>query len=59
MKYTDTTLMPFGKYKGKELQDIPASYLLWLYNEDLNHLQLKEHIEDNMEVLEKEIEENA
>jgi len=59
MKYTDTTLMPFGKYKGKELQDIPASYLLWLYNEGLNHLQLKEYIEDNMEVLEKEIEENA
>jgi len=51
--------MPFGKYKGKELQDIPASYLLWLYNEGLNHLQLKEYIEDNMEVLEKEIEENA
>jgi len=23
-------IMPFGKYKGKDLEDIPSSYLKWL-----------------------------
>lgn len=30
-KFTDETLMPFGKYKGEKLINVPASYLLWLY----------------------------
>lgn len=28
--YTDSTPMPFGKYDGKKLANVPASYLLWL-----------------------------
>lgn len=24
-----TTLMPFGKYKGRKICDLPESYLLW------------------------------
>jgi len=24
--------MPFGKYKGVKLEDVPASYLLWLWD---------------------------
>lgn len=31
--YEDTDLMPFGRFKGKVLSDVPASYLKWLYNE--------------------------
>jgi uncharacterized protein (DUF3820 family) len=27
----DTDLMPFGKYKGQPMQDVPASYLHWLW----------------------------
>lgn len=23
--------MPFGKYKGKSMADVPASYLLWVH----------------------------
>lgn len=39
--------MPFGKHRGKELRDIPESYLLWLYREadldtDLEHALLEE-----------------
>jgi len=30
---TDTDLMPFGKHKGIPLQDVPASYLFWLWTE--------------------------
>ena len=32
---TDTCLMPFGKYRSVRLEDVPASYLLWLWNEGL------------------------
>lgn len=34
--YTDLDLMPFGKYKGTILQEVPASYLLWLWDEGKN-----------------------
>ena len=27
----DTDAMPFGKYRGAPMQDIPASYLHWLW----------------------------
>lgn len=27
----DTSQMPFGKHKGKPMQDVPASYLHWLW----------------------------
>lgn len=30
----DTDLMPFGKYKGVPMQDVPASYLHWLWTQD-------------------------
>lgn len=29
----DTDLMPFGKYKGTPMANVPDSYLLWLYGE--------------------------
>lgn len=34
-KYDDNSLCPLGKYKaeGVKLGDVPASYLLWLYNQ--------------------------
>lgn len=28
--YTDLDPMPYGKYKGTVLQDVPASYLAWM-----------------------------
>jgi hypothetical protein len=30
MILTDQSTMPFGKNKGKTLEDVPASYLIWL-----------------------------
>ena len=30
IKLTDESIMPWGKYKGETLENIPASYLLWL-----------------------------
>lgn len=30
----DTSQMPFGKYKGTPMQDVPASYLHWLWTQN-------------------------
>lgn len=32
---TDTDLMPFGKFKGTPMQDVPASYLHYLWQDGL------------------------
>ena len=31
--WIDTTEMPWGLYQGKQLKDVPASYLLWLFEQ--------------------------
>lgn len=28
----DTDLMPFGKYKGTPMANVPDDYLLWIYD---------------------------
>lgn len=53
--YTDDTQMPFGKYKGEKMANVPASYLVWLYDNNKCFGELKEYIEDNIDVLNKEI----
>ena len=61
LNYNDDTLMPFGRYQGKPLIDVPARYLLWLYEKGLNQKtqqDLKLYIEDNLDVLRKEAREN-
>ena len=51
---TDNTPMPFGKHKGKAMVNIPAQYLLWLYNEGCSHTGVKKYIIDNLDGLRKE-----
>lgn len=51
----DTDLMPFGQHKGKKLIDVPAKYLLWLYENNKCSTAIKEYIIDNLEVLKKEV----
>lgn len=46
--------MPFGMHKGKALANVPAKYLLYLYNNGVDHSQLKKYIEANMDALQKE-----
>lgn len=31
---TDKTIMPFGKHEGLPLESVPASYLVWFYEQD-------------------------
>lgn len=59
----DETLMPFGKYEGEKLANIPASYLIWLgsqieakneYRRSVDEKHLLAYVNENKDVLEKE-----
>ena len=52
---TDTDQMPWGKYKGQQMQDVPAFYLIWLYENNKCNWQLKCYIEDNLDTLKLEV----
>jgi uncharacterized protein (DUF3820 family) len=58
----DESIMPIGKYKGEKIANVPAEYLLWMYeNANLinrSHLygELRDYIKDNLDVLKAEIE---
>jgi uncharacterized protein (DUF3820 family) len=47
-EFDDFTIMSFGPYKGFELGNIPAIYLLSLYREGGAEGALKQYIEDCM-----------
>ena len=51
----DNSIMPFGKYKGSAMVNVPASYLLWLYENDKCNNAVREYIKDNLDVIKDEI----
>lgn len=51
----DYDLMPFGKYEGLELGDVPAEYLLSILKSGEAKGKLKEYIQDVKEILEVEV----
>jgi len=51
---TDLDQMPWGKYKGEKMINVPAWYLLWLLENNKCSGDVKKYIEDNKEVLQKE-----
>lgn len=55
MALTDNDRMPFGKYKNEKMANVPASYLMWLYNENKCSKEVRDYIEDNLDVLKEEI----
>lgn len=61
LEYDDDSIMPFGKHKGKTLEDVPASYFIWLQGELRNKSRLNQYekalldyIIDNQDVLDKQ-----
>lgn len=54
---SDHSLMPFGKHKGRKMANVPSDYLLYLYNKDLEDGDVKTYIEENIDVLKKEVKE--
>lgn len=54
---TDTDPMPFGKYKGTPMQDVPAFYLHWLWNSGMKEDRVSPvaiYIRKNLSALRKE-----
>ena len=51
---TDESLMPNGQHKGKEMINVPADYLIWLYDNDRCNPQVRTYIEGNGDVLRQE-----
>jgi uncharacterized protein (DUF3820 family) len=51
MPIQDTDLMPWGKHKGIKMANVPSSYLLWLLENNKCSGDVKQYIEDNLEVL--------
>lgn len=55
MQLTDESKMPYGAHAGKNMEDVPAEYLIWLYDNNKCNGAVKEYIEDNLDVLRHEI----
>lgn len=53
---TDDDIMPFGKYheSGTKMANVPAWYLLNLYESGRCFGEIKNYIQDNLEVLKQE-----
>jgi len=52
---TDNSSMPFGKYQGQKMVNIPADYLLWIYDNNKCTAEVAKYITENMDVLKAEI----
>lgn len=48
---SDQDIMPFGKYKGEKMENVPASYLLWLRDQGVRDPGVRSYIEENETVL--------
>lgn len=50
---TDESLMPWGKYKGYQMINVPAKYLLYMYENNKCYGSVKDYIEDNLDFIKK------
>lgn len=50
----DLSPMPFGKHSGEAMQDVPASYLHWLWTNDCSNIPVRRYIQKNIVVLKDE-----
>ena len=57
-KLDDTDPMPFGKYRGTPMQDVPAAYLHFLWRTGMKHNvktdAVADYIERNLTALKQE-----
>lgn len=50
----DESEMPYGKYAGTKMINVPASYLLWCHRNRKIHPDVDRYVFQNMDVLIKE-----
>jgi uncharacterized protein (DUF3820 family) len=53
---TDNDLMPFGKYKGEKMANVPPEYLLWFFEPGNGYATVRGYVRDNLDVIKAEIE---
>jgi uncharacterized protein (DUF3820 family) len=51
----DESLMPYGKYKGEKMANIPPDYLLWIYENNKCTIEVQEYIQNNLDTIKAEI----
>lgn len=51
----DNSLMPFGKYKGEKMANVPPEYLLWIYENSKCTPKVAFYINRNLDVIKSEI----
>lgn len=44
--------MPFGRYKGEDMEDLPTSYLYWLAENLESHPQIQQEAENQLKLRE-------
>lgn len=47
----DDSLMPSGKHVGERMIDIPARYLLYVYDNNMCSKLVRNYIEENLDVI--------
>ncbi len=56
---TDNDLMPFGKYQGQKMANVPAEYLMYIYDKGWVSIhkfnKVFWYIKDNLRVLQVEV----
>lgn len=52
---TDESPMPSGKHKGMKMIDVPAAYLLYVYENKMCGERVAKYVEDNLDVIKEQI----
>ena len=53
----DRSFMTFGKYAGIRMANVPAEYLIWIYENKKCRADVAEYVKENLDVLRKQAEE--
>jgi len=51
----DNSLMPYGKFKGTKMANVPPDYLLWCYQQDWCKGDVKKYIQENLDAIKSEL----
>ncbi|HCW07349.1 MAG TPA: hypothetical protein DGG95_08295 [Cytophagales bacterium] len=54
MALQDDDIMPWGVHAGKKMEDVPASYLIWLHENNKCHGEVRAYIVENLDFLKLE-----
>ena len=46
-------IMPFGKHKGKDIEEVPDDYLLWLLDQCETFGELNDYLKENEDAIRK------